>query len=192
MVILTCQNDNEITVTENSPLIVSPSVIIVMGVSGAGKTTIGKLLAAALGWQFKDADDFHSHANKTKMHAGIALTDEDRLPWLQSMADNIDKWCAAGDKTVLACSALKASYRGTLSAGKKEVALVYLRADFETIARRLAKRTDHFMNKDLLRSQFATLEEPDPAADEHNEALVIDGADAPAIIVETVRRSFGL
>jgi gluconokinase len=190
-----------------------PTVIIVMGVSGAGKTTIGNLLAAELGWQFRDADDYHSQANKAKMHQGVALTDEDRRPWLEDLSQNIAAWVASGDKTVLACSALKESYRTILRGDKKEIAVVYLRADFEAIAARLATRTDHFMNQDLLQSQFATMEEPvrKPARQENagtrqydeadkahnrgdvlNQAFVVDTTEKPTTIVAKVRREFGL
>jgi len=187
-----------------------------MGVSGAGKTTIGQLLARELGWQFRDADDFHSQVNKDKMHQGIALTDQDRLPWLASMADNIAAWVAASEKSVLACSALKQSYRAQLAQGREEVAVVYLKASFESIAQRLAARTDHFMNKDLLQSQFATLEEPGANLDSSGsggqdqgqaadglhkgandkaeiiEALVVDATKTPQQIVSTIRQSFAL
>ncbi|MGB7555746.1 MAG: gluconokinase, partial [Candidatus Korobacteraceae bacterium] len=134
-------------------------IIILMGVSGVGKTTIGKALAQELHWRFAEGDDFHSAANIAKMHAGIPLTDEDRAPWLQSLRSAITRWLAAGENVVLACSALKASYRETLQVAP-EVKFVYLRGSFELIAQRLASRHGHYMNPHLLRSQFDTLEEP--------------------------------
>ena len=145
-------------------------LIILIGVSGSGKTTVGKQLAARLNWQFQDADDYHSAANQAKMQQGIALTDADRLPWLRSLQDAIAAWSHAQRPTVLACSALKASYRHSLqSALSPDIPLtwVYLKGDFETIKRRLQQRQqsepDHFMNPGLLHSQFDTLEEPQQA-----------------------------
>jgi gluconokinase len=168
-----------------------PLVIIVMGVSGSGKTTVGKMLADEIGWQFKDADDFHSQANKEKMHQGIALTDEDRLPWLESLGQNCADWMQHGVKTVLACSALKISYRSILTRGSEQVAVVYLRADYQAIAARLEARSDHFMNKDLLQSQFTVLEEPRQQT-EAGETLIVDGTNTPDQIVEFIREQLDL
>ena len=136
--------------------------MIILGVSGAGKTTLGKLLARELGWAFYEADDFHSPANVEKMHAGIPLTDEDRWPWLESLRELVKRCLAAGENAILACSALKKAYRRHLRVNS-EVKLVYLRGDFTLIADQLRHRRGHFMNPALLRSQFADLEEPQPA-----------------------------
>jgi gluconokinase len=173
----------------------SPAVILVMGVSGSGKTTVGKLLAEQLGWQFRDADDFHSAANKEKMHAAVPLTDEDRSPWLETLAQNIAGWIRTGENTVLACSALKQSYRATLTKDNKNILVVYLRADYESIAARLAHRANHFMNKDLLKSQFATLEEPmttpsdtdSGAAAKGPEGQQIGQDDLPVLVVDATK-----
>ncbi|MBU6452790.1 MAG: gluconokinase [Cyanobacteria bacterium REEB67] len=166
------------------------AVIIVMGVSGSGKTTTGKALAASLGWQFEDGDDFHSAANKAKMHAGHPLADADRMPWLQTLAEHIATW-ATSKPTVLACSALKESYRAILVGERSDVAVVYLKADFETIAARLNARTGHFMNKELLRSQFETLETPHGVTAEGRSAVIEVDADlSPAEIVEKIRATF--
>jgi len=170
-------------------------VILVMGVSGSGKTTVGKLLAEQLGWQFRDADDFHCAANKEKMHAGEPLNDEDRQPWLETLAQNIAGWIRAGEHTVLACSALKKSYRATLTMDNKEILVVYLRADYEVIAARLAQRENHFMNKDLLKSQFSSLEEPVavsdyPDSDRAARALKLQQLgqdDLPVLVVDATK-----
>jgi len=130
-----------------------------MGVSGSGKTTVGHALADELRWRFADADDYHSRENIARMSAGIPLTDEERQPWLQSLHQAIVGWIAAGENVVLACSALKASYRALLVVGP-EVKVVYLHSTPALIAARMAARSHHFMNPDLLRSQFETLEEP--------------------------------
>jgi gluconokinase len=152
-------------------------IIILMGVSGVGKTTIGRALAQELQWHFAEGDDYHSAANKAKMHAGIPLTDEDRAPWLQSLRSAITGWLAAGENVVLACSALKASYREILQVSP-EVKFVYLRGSYELIAQRLASRHGHYMNPDLLGSQFETLEEP-------KDAVTIDvGPPVPQIVKE--------
>ena len=137
-------------------------VVIILGVSGAGKTTLGKLLARELGWAFYEADDFHSPANVEKMHAGIPLTDEDRWPWLESLGELIKRCLAAGENAILACSTLKKAYRRHLRVNS-EVKLVYLRGDFTLITDQLRHRHGHFMNPALLRSQFADFEEPQPA-----------------------------
>jgi len=143
-----------------------------MGVSGSGKSTVGALLAARLQWHFADADWFHPAANVDKMHAGIALTDEDRWPWLQAIAAWIDELRRAGRHGVLACSALKRRYRDLLRGGHADVRLAYLQGEEKLIARRIAARHEHFMPPALLRSQFDALEEP--AADEHPITVSID------------------
>ena len=134
-------------------------IIIVFGVSGSGKTTVGKALAERLGCEFADADDFHSAQNIEKMRKGIPLDDYDRAEWLSDLRDLIDDRFAKGSDLVLACSALKQKYREYLSENC-EVTFVYLRGTFETISRRLIERPNHFMNPSLLRSQFDALEEP--------------------------------
>src|SRR5712664_2068807 len=129
-------------------------IIVVMGVTGSGKTTIGNLLAARLAWHFADADDFHSAANKEKMHKGIPLTDADRLPWLAAIHDQIAKWLALKQNAVLACSALKRSYRQQIWSGP-EVRFVYLKGSYELIAERLRARKGHFADGHILAGQFA-------------------------------------
>jgi len=140
----------------------NPAVLIVMGVSGSGKSTIGTLLAMRLQWEFEDGDWFHPPANVDKMHRGIPLTDEDRWPWLAAIAEWIDKTRASGGHGVIACSALKRRYRGVLIGDRKDVRLVYLKGDEALIARRFATRHEHFMPLSLLHSQFEALEEPGP------------------------------
>ena len=138
-------------------------VVVLMGVSGSGKTAVGQALAVKLGWTFEDADDWHPPANVAKMRSGIPLTDEDREPWLQSLNGAIQGWIANGKDTVLACSALKERYRDALRGGIKNSAcsrFVYLRGTYEQIDRRLRERSGHFMPESLLRSQFEALEEP--------------------------------
>jgi gluconokinase len=139
-----------------------PAVLIVMGVSGTGKSTIGSLLAGRLQWEYEDGDWFHPKANIDKMHQGIPLTDEDRWPWLQAIAAWIDKTRQAGGHGVIACSALKRSYRDVLVGGHANVRLIYLTGDEELIARRIATRHEHFMPPSLLHSQVVTLEPPAP------------------------------
>jgi carbohydrate kinase (thermoresistant glucokinase family) len=148
------------------------SVAIVMGVSGSGKTTIGTLLAGRLHWDYEDADWFHPAANIDKMHGGIALTDEDRWPWLRAIAAWIEQTRRAGGHGVVACSALKRRYRDILVANRPDVRLVYLKGDATLIARRIAARHEHFMPASLLASQFDALEEPGP--DEHPIVVPID------------------
>ena len=138
--------------------------LVVMGVSGSGKSTFGKKLAERLGYQFVDADDYHSAENKQKMASGVALTDEDRKPWLLSLASILTSSSKSG--TVLACSSLKKAYRDILRGGDDNpngVTFVYLKGNKKTLASRLAGRSDHFFNEDLLDSQLATLEEPQNA-----------------------------
>jgi gluconokinase len=138
----------------------APTVVIVMGVSGCGKSTIGALLALRLRWEFEDADWFHPAANVDKMHCGIPLTDEDRWPWLDAVAAWIDKTRRSGGHDVIACSALKRRYRDVLIGDRADVRLVYLKGDETLIARRIATRHEHFMPRSLLHSQFEVLEEP--------------------------------
>ena len=134
-------------------------MIIVFGVSGAGKTTVGKLLAQELGWQFLEADDFHSAANIEKMRSGRPLTDEDRWPWLDRLREQIEQLLSAGENAVLACSALKRAYRDRLRVSD-EVKFVFLRGDYALVEKQLRSRRGHFMNAGLLQSQFDELEEP--------------------------------
>jgi gluconokinase len=150
----------------------APIVLIVMGVSGSGKSTIGTLLAMRLHWEFEDADWFHPAANVEKMHRGIPLTDEDRSPWLKAIAEWIDQARVSGRHAVIACSALKRSYRDVLIGERKDVRLVYLKGDEALIARRFATRHEHFMPVSLLHSQFVALEEP--GADENPLTVSIE------------------
>jgi gluconokinase len=137
-------------------------IVILMGVTGSGKTTVGELLAARLGWEFADADTFHPAANVEKMGRGIPLDDADRAPWLAALHAKIIEWTAQRRNVVLACSALKRSYRDQLEIGP-EVKLVYLKGSYEVIARRLRARHGHFAGEQILAGQFADLEEPDDA-----------------------------
>ncbi len=150
-----------------------PAVIIAMGVSGSGKTTVGALLAGRLNFQFEDADAFHPAANVAKMHAGIPLTDEDRWPWLEAMAGWIDTVRRNHQHAVLACSALKRAYRDILIGEREDVRLVYLRGGEDLIGARITARHGHFMPPSLLHSQFEALEEPTP--DEKPIVVSIDG-----------------
>jgi carbohydrate kinase (thermoresistant glucokinase family) len=138
------------------------AVVIIMGVSGSGKSTIGSLLAQRLRWEFEDADWFHPTSNIDKMHRGIPLTDEDRWPWLRAIAAWIDKTRRSGGHGIIACSALKRRYRNVLIGDRADVRLVYLKGDETLIARRIATRHEHFMPPSLLHSQFKELEEPGP------------------------------
>lgn len=158
------------------------AAILVMGVSGSGKTTIAELLAQRLGWRLLEGDAFHPAANVAKMRAGTPLTDEDRWPWLRAIADAMGPGEHAGGDVVAACSALKRAYRDVLTGDRGDVRLVYLRGAQSLIARRLAERRDHFMPPGLLDSQFATLQEP--GEDERPIVVPID-AD-PAVIVERI------
>jgi gluconokinase len=159
-------------------------VVIVMGVTGAGKTTVGRALAASLGWEFVDGDDLHSEANKLKMHRGIALDDADRAPWLSALRKLIETMVSQHRDGVVACSALRQSYRDRLVMDPNEVKVVYLKGSKRLIAERLRQRGPHFMNPDLLQSQFDTLEEP-------SEAIVVDVSAAPEAIVSTLRARLG-
>jgi gluconokinase len=161
------------------------TVIVVMGVSGCGKTTIAGLLAARLGWRLAEADAFHSPANVAKMRGGIPLTDADREPWLDAIARWIDEVRAAGGRGVVTCSALRRRYRERLARGRGDVRFVYLRGDYALIAGRLTARTHEYMPSSLLVSQFETLEEPGP--DENPIVVEIDRA-PEAIVDEVVGR----
>jgi len=160
-------------------------VLIVMGVSGAGKTTIGKALASALGWTFVDADDLHPASNIAKMARNEPLTDADRDPWLARVRDVIAGSLAAEASLVVACSALKARYRARLAADDPRVRFVYLNASEEVLARRLADRPRHFAGPGLLASQLASLEEP-------RDATVVDADGSPAAIVDEIKRRLSL
>jgi gluconokinase len=159
-------------------------VIVLMGVSGSGKTTVGRALAGALGWTFADADDHHSPANRAKMHAGIPLTEDDRRPWLEGLAALLQGWRGRGESAVLACSALSRRSREILGLGTPDLVFVHLKGSPELIRSRLEARAGHFFNPSLLASQFAALEEPEGA-------VVVDIAPSPAEIVETIRRRVG-
>jgi gluconokinase len=140
-----------------------PCALVVMGVSGSGKSTIAEHLAARLGWRYVDGDLFHPPANVAKMSAGHPLTDEDRWPWLRAIAAEIDRLAAAGTRAVVACSALKHAYRDILVHGRDDVRIVFLDGAKDLIAKRLAARKGHFMPPGLLDSQFKTLEPPQPS-----------------------------
>ncbi len=159
-------------------------IVVVMGVTGAGKTTIGRLLAQQLGWEFTDADSFHSPASVEKIRQGIPLDDADRAPWLKSLRQAMEQWVAEGRNMVLACSALKKSYRHELYLGS-EVKFVYLKGSYDLIYQRLRARHGHFASEKILASQFAALEELDDAV-----TVVIDQP-AEAIVAE-IRRGLGL
>ena len=157
----------------------NPRVVILMGVTGSGKTTVGKLLGAKLGRPFFDGDDFHNAANVDKMRAGIPLTDADRWPWLQGLAAKIDEWTASKAGAILGCSALKEAYRALLIGERSHVGLIYLRGTEELISRRLSQRVHEYMPASLLTSQFDTLEEP-------RDACTVDIAPPPEEIVREI------
>ena len=158
--------------------------IIIMGVSGSGKTTVGTLLAKELGWQFYDADDFHPPANREKMQQGIALNDEDRAGWLAALQGLLREHAEEGRACVLACSALKQRYRDTLAV-HETVRFVYLHGSFDQIETRMKRRKDHYMPVQLLQSQFEALEEP-------REAVIVEISHAPEEIVHIIRKGFDL
>ena len=159
-------------------------IVIIMGTTGAGKTTIGTMLATQLNWQFADADTFHPPANIEKMSHGIPLTDADRAPWLEAMRKAILEWIAAGKNVVLACSALKRAYRDELRPSP-EVKIVYLKGDYALFAERIRHRHGHFAGEQILAGQFADLEEP-------TDAITIDAAHSPEEIVAEIRKRLAL
>jgi len=159
--------------------------IVVMGVSGCGKTTVARGLAAAARWEFIEADDIHPPANIAKMSAGVALTDADRAPWLDAVRAAIESRLARGSRVVTACSALKASYRRIIAPDPGNARIVHLRGDYELFRGRLAGRSGHYMGEALLRSQFEALEPPP-------DALVIDAALEPAVIIDRIQKVFDL
>ena len=160
-------------------------IIILMGVSGAGKTTVGKLLALDLGWSFYEGDDLHPRSNVVKMAQGIPLTDEDRQLWLDRIRQLIDDLVSRGENGVIASSALKQAYRDQLVEDEDDVKLVYLKGEFPLISERLEDRQDHFMKSGLLESQFSAMEEPDGA-------VTMDVTTAPEAIVLAVKQALGL
>ena len=163
------------------------SIVLVMGVSGSGKTTVGALLAGELHWRYAEADDFHPVANVQKMAAGHPLTDEDRRPWLAAIGTWIDEQIKTGQPAVVTCSALKRSYRDELRADRPGVRIVYLHGSRELIATRLAARHGHFFHAELLDSQFAALQPPEP--DEH--AIIVEIGGTPKEIVQEIRQALG-
>lgn len=160
------------------------TIVVVMGVSGSGKTTVASLLAERLGCAFQDGDDLHPRENVEKMKSGTPLTDADRLPWLQAIARRIDVWRETGEAGVVTCSALKRSYRDIVLGDRRDVALVYLKGPQALIHGRLTARTSHFMPVGLLESQFTTLQEP--AEDER--PIVVDIGSEPAQIAGEILR----
>lgn len=156
-------------------------VVVIFGVAGVGKTTVGQLIAKDLGWKFYDADDFHSPANIEKMRNGVPLTDEDRQSWLEQLRDLIERCLANNENAVLACSALKKRYRDQLRVGP-DVRFVFLRAGRQRIAKQLENRRDHYFDPNLLDAQFADLEEPDT----NEDAVVVDVTGEPRDVVRKI------
>ncbi len=160
-------------------------VVVVMGVAGSGKTTVGRLLAQGLGWEFRDADEFHSAANIAKMANGLPLSDADRAPWLTAIRGHIAACLAADRGAVVTCSALKEAYRRRLAVDPGRMRWVHLAGDPDLLRQRLAGRQGHFMKPEMLRSQLAALEPP-------RDALTLDVAEPPEKLVERIRREFGI
>ena len=160
-------------------------VVLIMGVAGSGKTTIGQKLAVALGWSFRDADDFHPPENVAKMSSGRRLDDRDRVPWLAAIRRHIEGCLARGEGVVVTCSALKEKYRAAVLVDPARVKLVYLVGDFDLILERMSRRQGHFMKPQMLQSQFDELEPP-------QHALAVDIAKSPDEIVAHIREALGL
>ncbi len=154
-------------------------VLLIMGVSGSGKSLVGGMLAKRLGFSFIDADQYHTPNNKAKMSRGIPLTDEDRNPWLHILAELINEWVETNENGIIACSALKDDYRKIILAKAKQSYVLYLKGNYELISDRIAKRQHEFMNPDLLRNQFNTLEEP-------QNAICLEAGLAPELIIEYI------
>jgi len=159
-------------------------IVIVAGVAGSGKTTVGELLAERLHWQFADADSFHPEANVAKMRAGIPLTDEDRRPWLRAVAAWMDATITDGESGVITCSALKRAYRDLLLGGRPAATMVFLEVSRDELDRRLLTRPDHFFPEKLLDSQLATLEPPAP---DERVRTVLEEGDAAQTVTKIVR-----
>lgn len=160
-------------------------IILLMGVAGSGKTTIGKKLAEQLGWSFRDADDFHPRSNIAKMSAGLPLDDADRAPWLAAIRQHIDQCAARGVSAVVTCSALKEKYRALLLRGAPDVRLVHLAGSFDLINERMMARQGHFMKPEMLRSQFEALEAP-------TDAISVDVAQSPEGVAAEIRERLEL
>jgi carbohydrate kinase (thermoresistant glucokinase family) len=160
----------------------APIILIVMGVSGSGKTTVAAMLAGRLHWRFQEGDALHPQGNVDKMHHGVPLTDADRLPWLDSIAALVDRWSAAGVSGIITCSALKRVYRDRIRAGQSDVEFVYLRGARVLVSARITERMGHFMPPSLLDSQFATLEEPG----DDEPVITVDIGGSPDQIVEAI------
>ncbi|HXX69254.1 MAG TPA: gluconokinase [Polyangiaceae bacterium] len=169
-----------------SPL---PTLVVVMGVAGSGKTTIGRLLASTLGWAFADGDDFHGPTSIAKMASGVPLSDADRIPWLDRIGSWMDEQRSAGHSAVVACSALKRAYRDRLRAGRPSVQLVYLDGDRAIIERHLTQRQGHFFRAQMLASQFADLEVPQ--SDESPISVSVRGDSTPKGVVSEIVSRLG-
>lgn len=159
-------------------------IVVMMGVSGSGKSTVGRLLAGRLGWVFHEGDEFHPAANIEKMSAGTPLTDADRWPWLAGIKKEIDRCVASGSDAVIACSALRDSYRSYLAADAPEIRFVYLKGDPATLLERMRSRESHYMKSGMLDSQIASLEEP-------GDAIVVDIRNSPDAIVARIETRLG-
>lgn len=164
-------------------------IVVVAGVAASGKTTVGRLIAARLGWPFTDADALHPVANVAKMHAGLPLTDADRRPWMAAVSERIDGYLEAGQPAVLACSLLKRSYRDQLTAVRPTVRIVFLAVSRAELARRLSTRHGHFFPATLLDSQLADLEPPQPA---ERQLVVTEAGQPPAVLADEVIRRLQL
>src|SRR6185437_15719332 len=165
-----------------------PVVLVTMGVSGAGKTTLGEMLAARLGWPFKEGDELHPPANVAKMKSGHPLNDADRAPWLAAVGEWIDGWVAAGESGVISCSALKRAYRDTIAAGRPAVRFVFIDLDEETIAARLQRPEHAYWPPALLHSQFEALQVPTP----DEPVIIVDGHASRDAQVDEVVAALGL